>query len=372
LDGVKWSWHEEPTLPAWVADMDLAPPDFVVDGLHEFAESMDFGYNFAASDKLIPAFCKWQVDYHGWGPESDQIRQFCDVLHAIDVAIWLNTDPGDGVVLLTPVYHPFITSIISAERRIVDVPLDQNAGWRLDHERLRAAVDAGTKVLLLCHPHNPTGRVFDDEERAVIAEVVVENDLLLISDEVWADLTHPGVTHRPMILEDGLANYTMTVSSASKAFNLAGLRCALAHIGHTGLAKQFDALPPHFLGAVSIPGAVASLASWTKGHQWLAATRRFLTERRDQLTARLAADLPAVGYDPPEATYLAWLDLNSFNLGAEPSKWLLDQAKVALNAGIEFGPNGSGFVRLNFATSADILDEICDRLASALTEADRR
>ncbi|MDH3301376.1 MAG: aminotransferase class I/II-fold pyridoxal phosphate-dependent enzyme, partial [Acidimicrobiia bacterium] len=273
---------------------------------------------------------------------------------------------GDGVVLLTPVYPPFIDAVTSVQRRIIDVPLDRSAGWRLDPERLEAAIDDRTRVLLLCHPHNPTGRVFDDVERAAIAKVVIDHDLLLISDEVWADLTHPGVTHRPMALEPGLSGRTLTVTSASKAFNLAGLRCAVAHVDHDGVAKQMEALPDHFLGAVSIPGAVASLTAWTEGGAWLDGTRSYLTARRDQLAARLAAEAPDVGLSIPEATYLAWLDLRAFDLGPDPSRVLLEKAAVALNPGTDFGANGDGFVRLNFATSTEILDEIIDRLVGVV------
>ncbi len=366
LDAIKWGRYEPPVLAAWVADMDLAPPAIIVDALAEFVAGRDYGYNFAASERLADAFCDWQQRHHGWLPDQGRVRRFCDVLHAIDVAIWLHTDPGDGVVLLSPVYPPFITAVTSAQRRIIDVPLDPNDGWRLDPERLEAAIDDRTTALLLCHPHNPTGRVFDAAERATIAKVVIDHDLLLISDEVWADLTHPGFEHRPMALEPGLSGRILTVTSASKAFNLAGLRCAVAHVDHDGVAKQLEALPDHFLGAVSIPGAVASLTAWTEGEAWLEATRSYLTARRDQLTNRLAAEAPDVGLITPEATYLSWLDLTAFDLGPDPSRTLLEQAAVALNPGTDFGDNGEGFVRLNFATSAEILDEIINRLVRRL------
>jgi cystathionine beta-lyase len=354
-------------LPVWVADMDLAPPRFVVDALVSFAEGRDYGYNFVASDQIPKAFSDWQTRYHQWTPDVERIRTFCDVLHAIDVAIWLHTDPGDGIVLLTPIYPPFIDAVTGAERRIIDVPLDADSGWRLDADRLDQAIDDRTKVLLLCNPHNPTGRVFDDEERQAIADVVVKHDLLLISDEVWADLLHPGFKHRPMALIPELAERTLTVNAASKSFNLAGLRCAVAHLGHEVLREKLETLPHHFLGAVSIPGATASLACWTEGHEWLSATKTYLTARRDQVAETLAAELPEVGFQVPEATYLAWLDLNRFGLGPNPSKWLLDNVELACNPGTDFGPNGQGFVRLNFATSEEILQEALGRMIEALS-----
>ena len=366
LTGIKWNRDPQDVIPAWVADMDLPPPDFAVDAVKELADRGDFGYSRHAVGQLPGSFCRWQARYHRWEPEVERVVMFNDVLHAIVHAIWLHTEPGDGIVLLTPIYPPFINVIEGAGRRVVDVPLDPD-GWRLDPDRLAAAIDETTSVILLCNPHNPTGRVFDGPEREAIARVVEDNDLLLISDEVWGDLTHPGAVHVPMAtVGDGVADRLITVSSASKAFNLAGLRCAVAHIGSPRLAARFEALPPHFLGAVGTPGAEAALRCWTEGHQWLAATRSYLTDRRDQLAKRVEEDLPGVGFQTPEATYLAWLDFSGLGLGTEPQEWLFDNAKVALSAGPDFGPHGVGFVRINTATSPELLDEIIDRMATAV------
>ncbi len=380
LDGIKWSKYGDNVIPAWVADMDLAPPDVVLQAIQRVLDVGDFGYNFVDVDRLAPLFCQWQQHYHGWAPEEAEISVFCDVLHAIDIALWLHTKPGDGVILLTPVYPPFIGAVNGAGRRIVSVPLSQ-PDWGLDADRLADAVDENTKVILLCHPHNPTGRTFSTAEREAIAEVVLANDLLLISDEVWGDLLHRSDAdslaagssgrHVPMASLDGLASSTLTVSSASKSFSLAGLRCAVAHVGHDGLRAQFDGLPKHFLGAVSTPGAAATAAAWSEGHEWLDCTRSFLTERLDQTMALVAQRLPGVTMTRPEATYLAWLDVSALApiVGPSPAAWFLEHAGVALGEGTDFGPEGSDFLRLNFATSAEILDTVVDRMASALERA---
>ncbi len=366
LTGIKWSRYGHDVLPAWVADMDLAPPDCAVEAVQALAARGDFGYNLDAAHQLPERFCEWQRRYHRWEPAIEEVTLFNDVLHAIAVSIWLHSGPGDGIVLLTPIYPPFLKAIDGAGRRLIDVPLDPD-GWRLDRQRLEAAIDDTTSVLLLCSPHNPTGRVFDDEERQAIGEVVVEHDLLLISDEVWGDLTHPGHRHNPMALvDDEVARRTITISSASKAFNMAGLRCAVAHVGSRSLAARLDELPPHSLGAVGSPGAEAALSCWTEGHEWLADTRSFLTDRRDQLAKRVDEDLEGVSFQSPEATYLAWLDFSALGLGPEPADWLLDNAKVALSPGRDFGPGGRGHVRLNTATSPQLLDELIDRIATAL------
>ena len=381
LGGIKWTRFGPDVLPAWVADMDVRPPACVTERIADIVDRGDFGYNLAAAELLPETFARWQHEKHGWSPDPGRVRKFCDVLHAIDVTLWLHTKPGDGIVLLTPIYPPFLKALDGAGRRLVDVPLDPD-GWRLDPERLRAAIDDRTTAILTCNPHNPTGRVFDTAELAAIAEVAVEHDLLVISDEVWADLIHPvggamnGASdgdganpqpiHRPLAtIGEEIAARTVTVSSASKAFNLAGLRCAVAHLGHAEVAAGIEALPGHLLGAVSTPGAEAAIAAWTSGDGWLRSLREHLVARRDQLAARLAADLPEVGFQVPEATYLAWLDLRAFELGDDPSERLRDEAGLAVSPGSDFGVHGRGFARLNFATSAPILDEIVDRLATA-------
>ncbi len=380
LDGIKWSKYGDAVIPAWVADMDLAPAEVVTDAIQRVLDLGDFGYNFADVDQLLPLFRQWQDRYHHWSPEESESALFCDVLHAIDIALWLHTKPGDGVLLLTPVYPPFIGAVNGAGRKIVSVPLTQ-PDWTLDAERLAAAIDENTKVLLLCHPHNPTGRMFTQPEREAIAEVVLANDLLLISDEVWGDLLHDGHgassespdrgRHVPMASIDGLAASTLTVTSASKSFSLAGLRCAVAHLGHHGLRAQFQELPKHFLGAVSTPGAAATAAAWSQGHEWLDQTRSFLTDRLDQTMTLVESRLPGVTMRRPEATYLAWLDVSELTpvIGSSPAAWFLEHGGVALGEGTDFGPEGSGFVRLNFATSPAILDAIVDRMATALDSA---
>lgn len=366
LTGIKWSRYPDDVMPAWVADMDLEPAPAIVDAVRVLADRGDFGYNFAAAAKLPHAFSEWQERRHGWRPEPSRVRVFCDVMQAVEAALWLYTEPGDGVVIFTPVYHVFFPAITSGGRRVVECPLDP-VGWRIDPERLEGAIDATTRVILLCSPHNPTGCVWAREELSAIADIAERHDLLVVSDEIWSDLVYPGCRHIPTAsLSEQTAARTVTVSAASKAFNIAGLHCACAHIGHDGIWDALGALPRHLLGAVGSPGAEATLAAWTAGEPWLEEVRAHLMAQRDHLAARLAAELPAVRFDPPEATYLAWLDFGETGLGDDPAKELRHTAKVTLSHGHEFGSGGAGFARLNFATSREILDEIVDRIVAAL------
>ena len=366
LTCAKWNWHDRDVLPAWVADMDLPPVPAAVDAVRALVERGDFGYNNAAECQLSAAWAAWQERHFGWKPDERCVRVFCDVMQGVESTVWLHTEPGDGVVVFTPVYPPFLKTVAKAGRVVVDCPLDPD-GWRLDPERLASVVDDRTRAVLLCNPHNPTGRAFSRDELEAIARVAEERDLLVISDEIWADLRHPGATHIPMAtVSDEVAARTMTITAASKSFNLAGLRCAIAHNGHAGLRRKFAAVPSHVFGAVGSPGAEASLAAWTSGEPWLDSTRAHLTEQRDHLARRLAAEAPAVRFDVPEATYLAWLDLRQTALGPDPAATLLESARVALSSGLDFGPEGTGFARLNFATTQTILDAILDRILPLL------
>jgi cystathionine beta-lyase len=367
LTGVKWGWHDDDVLAAWVADMDLPPAPVAVEAVRALVDRGDFGYNFHAAKQLPEAFSAWEAERHGWTPDPERVRVFCDVMQAVDVALWTRCKPDDGVIVFTPIYPPFLKSATAGGRVMIDCPLDPD-GWRLDFENLaKAAAQPSARAILLCNPHNPTGRAFSREELTAIAEVAERYDLLIISDEIWADVVHPGATHIPIAsLGEQTATRTVTLAAASKAFNVAGLHCAVAHLGDETVRTAIEELPGHVLGAVGSPGAEATLAAWTQGEEWLAQTREHLTAMRDHVARRVSTELPGAGFTLPEATYLAWLDVSAYTLGDEPAKTLLEEARVALSSGNDFGEHGIGFVRLNFATTLPILDEVLDRMVARL------
>jgi cystathionine beta-lyase len=359
--GIKWNRYESDVLPAWVADMDFDPPEAVTDAMRPYLDLGDTGYNIAVRDQLHGAYADWQHRHHNWRPDEDRLRTFTSALHALETALWFRTNPGDGIVVFTPIYHPFLNAIADSGRRLVSVPLDPD-GWRIDSERLASAIDSTTKMVLFCQPHNPAGRVFDNEELAAVAEVAERHDLLVVSDEIWGDLTHDR-PHQPLATrDDRFAGRLMTLGSASKSFNLAGLRCAVAHIDDVELNRVIDTMPGHLLGAASVMSLAGTHAAWTLCDDWMAAARTEITARRDQLARRLASELPEVTMSPPEATYLGWLDFRATDLGDDPSYRLLKEGRVALSPGPQFGPEGAGYARINFATSAEILDDIIDRI----------
>lgn len=372
LDGIKWSRYPDDVLACWVADMDLPTAPAVAEAVRALADRCDFGYSFAAMAALPQAWHEWLSRRHGWSPGAEGIRLFTDVLQVVELALWAGTEPGDGVVLLTPVYPPFFGCITSAGRRVVSCPLEPGT-WRLDAEWLEAAVTGGLEgggrvsAILICNPHNPTGRAFAADELTAVAEVARRHDLLVVSDEIWADVVYRGARHIPFeSLPAAEGVRVVTAFAASKAFNIAGLRCAAGHIADPVAEAALAALPGHMLGAVSTPGAAATLAALTLGELWLAEIVAFLGDQRDHLAARVTAELPGVRMALPEGTYLAWLDMRAYDLGDDPAAWLLEHARVALNPGPDFGEHGQGFVRLNFATTRAVLDEAVDRIVAAL------
>jgi len=361
--GVKWTRYGPDVLAAWVADMDFDPPAAITEEMARFIEQADLGYNLGLAKELPAAYSGWQERHHGWRPDEARIAPFTGTLQALETALWHRTEPGDGVVVFTPIYYPFLDAVADSGRRLVDVPLDPD-GWRIDADRLADAIDDTTTMMLFCQPHNPIGRVFDDDEIAAVAEIAERHDLLVVTDEIWGDLTLTK-PHRPLAtMDERLRGRLVTLGSPSKTFTLAGLRCAVAHIDDDRLNATLATMPGHLLGASSTTSVAGTLIAWTQCDDWLTELQAELRARSAQLQARLAADLPEVAMTAPEATYFAWLDFRSTGLGDDPAKRLLKEAKVALSSGLPFGEPGTGFARINFATSAEILDDIIDRIVT--------
>lgn len=368
LEGVKWRRHGPDVWACWVADMDLGIAPAIRAELERAVADMDLGYHSTVYGDLRTAFVDRQRDLHGWDVDREHVELYDDVLQAIEAALWWGTEPGDGVVIHSPVYPPFWGAIRSSGRTVVEHPLRfDGVRWALDEAAVDAVAAAEPRAMILCNPHNPTGRCLARDELEDLAELARRLDLLVVSDEIHAELLHPGAVHVPFAsVDDDTASRTITVTSASKSFNLAGLKCATAVLGHEPTRERLSSLPPHLLANVNALGARASLAAYRDGGGWLAETTARLTANRDHLVARLDEELPGVLAGVPEATYLAWLDVRRFGLGDAPAAALIDRAGIALSEGSEFGDAGGGFVRFNFATTPGILDELLDRLVAAL------
>jgi bifunctional pyridoxal-dependent enzyme with beta-cystathionase and maltose regulon repressor activities len=371
---VKWHHVEDDVLAAGMAetDFDLCPA--VVDAVRSALERGDLGYPDWQVEPLAEAFCARMATRHGWLPGEADVRHVCDLIQAFQVVVELATGPGDAVALHVPNYPPFLRSIQAMGRRAVACPLEPvggpeagAGGWAFDAERLAAAVaGSGAKVLLVVNPHNPTGRVLSRDELESLADIACRHDMVVVSDELHAELLHGASRHVPFAsLGDEAASRTVTITSATKSFNLGGLRSAVAHVGHAGVRAAWDRLPPEHFGSLNVVGVEATLAAWRHGDEWLDAQCRHLTAMRDHLVAR-ARDLPGVSIRSPEATYLAWLDCRRAALPAEPAAFFLEHARVDLVPGTHFGPGGEGHARLNFGTGVHILDQVVDRMAASL------
>lgn len=364
----KWRQTPADVLPAWLAEMDFPVAPVVIDGLREYLAHGMLGYPYwPHGSPLREQFATRMAERYGWRPRPGHVREFATVTHGVHVAVQLATRPGDAVAVHTPLYGPFRDGLLRMGRRLVPIPmLDTPSGWSWDPDRLASDVaDTGCRALLLVNPHNPTGRVFTRAELEHLADLAERHDLLVISDEVHADLTYPGHRHVPFAsLGTDVERRTVTLTSASKAFNLAGARCATGHIGPARLRETFDAQPAELYGAVSVLGMWASVLAWRDGDAWLRAVRERLEANRRTLAERL----PGITLHPPEASYLAWLDCRALDLD-DPATHFRQHCGVELSPGDDFSPGGDGFVRLNFATSATLLAELLDRLERGACQA---
>lgn len=367
--GKKWNTYGPDVLPSWVADMDFAPAPAIQRRLREVFETSDFGYPCDAhAGRLVELFVERCADRYRWSVDPGRVEVIADVVQGIKMCLQMYTEPKQGAAILTPIYPPFLDSTAAMGRRADCCTLVPGLdGFEIDPDRLEAAIKPDTRVLLLCNPHNPTGRVFTRSELMRLAELALKHGLGVVSDEIHADLMFNGHRHIPFAsLGPELEARTVTLTSATKAFNTAGLRCAVMAFGSEELHASYRAGPRPVRGAVSSLGMHATEVAWSECDDWLAAVNQYLEGNRDLITEFLAGNLPAIRFLPPQATYLAWLDCRELELGDALWRTILDKGRLALSDGRDFGPGGEECVRLNFATSREIVSEALDRLNQSL------
>lgn len=365
--GIKWERHGDDVLCAWVADMDLEVPEFITNAVIERINSGGLGYGFY--DEPIPvleAFRDRMRNAFDWRVEVSEIIRVHDVIQGLELVLDTLVPPGAGVVVQTPVYPPFYSSIEGVGRRWVANPLvEMETGWSLDFEHLESvASQQDVSALLLCHPHNPSGFVMGKTDLAQVIEIADRHDLLVISDEIHCDLVYAPNEHLPTAsISELAAQRTVTLIAATKTFNMAGLRMAFVHTASEKYLPSLQQIRPRMIGGINGLGQVATVAGWEHGDAWLSELVAGLDRNRHLLGELLNDYLPAVHYRLPEATYLAWLDCRELGLGDDPAEIFLAQNKVALSSGPDFGIEGLGYVRLNFATSPKMLQMIVERMA---------
>lgn len=366
----KWHTYPPDILPAWVAEMDFPLASPIERVLREAIDRWDIGYPIAPNATgLREAFAARMGDRFGWSIDPTRVEILTEVVQGMFVSLYAYSNAGQGVVVQTPIYSPFLGSVEETDRRLVENRLIDGADrWEIDWDGLESGIDSDTRVLLFCNPHNPTGRVFTRTELERLADVVLRHDLVVISDEIHSDLIYDGRTHVPFAtLSPDVAARTVTLTSASKSFNLPGLRCALAHFGSRELQQRFAAaFPRHVRGGMGILGMYATIAAWRDGQPWLDEVVAYLASNRSHLARTLAERFPGIRFHEVEGTYLAFLDCAALELGPSPARHFLSRGKVALSDGRVFGEGFEQFVRLNFATSREILDQVLDRMQTAL------
>jgi cystathionine beta-lyase len=361
---------DEDIIPLWVADMDFSSPPAVVKAIKERAVHPIYGYT-GATDGYYDAFIAWMKKRNGWEIKREWMRFTPGVVTAIDVTIQAFTHPGDKVIIQPPVYYPFSSTVLNNGRRVVENCLKIEDGrYVMDYEDLAEKVDARTKMIILCSPHNPIGRVWERAELKKLVEVCVEKDIIIVSDEIHSDLILGDIKHTCIAsMSDEAAGRTVTLTAPSKTFNLAGLKTSNIVIPDKKLRDDFSAVLSKNGYGMNIFGMVAAEAAYSEGEKWLEDLLDYLRENLKTMKDFLTEKIPEMKIHPVEGTYLPWIDCSELCL-EDPAldDLFLKKAKLWLDTGIMFGTGGSGFMRINIACPRSLLVKALNRLEVAVKD----
>ena len=366
-ESVKWNYYDQDVLPMWVADMDFRAPESVVRALHTRVEHGIFGYG-GAPEGLHAAIVQHLADYQGWTVKPEEIEFVCGIVTGFTHAIYSLTEPGDSILIQTPVYPPILKAPADTGRHCVQNPLVQtkDGKYEIDFDDFNRKAASGVKLFILCNPHNPVGRVFTQEELTQMAEICLENNVLICSDEIHGDLIFPGVQHLPIAnLSPEVAEQTVTYFAPSKTYNMAGLSTSVVVTQNPELKNRLSNTFSMLLGHPNILGLHAALAAYQDGRQWLQELLDYLETNRDYLVDFVEHELPGIRIWKPEGTFLGWLDCRALDVDS-PYHFFLKEARVGLNDGVFFGDNGDRFLRINFGCPRATLTEGLTRMKAAL------
>lgn len=371
---VKWDmlqavFQSEDVLPMWVADMDFQTPQPVIDVLVDRSKHGIFGYT-VLDNNVKDAIANWLERRHNWSIQTDWLTFSPGVVASLHMAVQAFTEPGDKVLIQTPVYTPFYNVIKKHDRKIVKNPLVQKDNYyHIDFADLEEKLKSGVKAFVICSPHNPVGRVWQREELEKMAELCLTYDVLMISDEIHGDLTFPGSKHIPIAsLSDEINQQTVTFMSPSKTFNLAGLQASYIITADEKkraiLAEQLESQGHHMLNTM---GNVAMEAAYQHGEVWLDELRHVLQGHRDYVEDMFNQHAGELQVTHAEGTYLLWIDCSGLHLDDKSLKrFMIEQARVGLNAGVEYGAEGKQFMRMNIACPRATLEEGVNRIIDAV------
>ncbi len=370
-DSGKWAWYGEDVLPMWVADMDFASPPPIIDALQKRVAHGVFGYGMD-SKPLKQTLVERMARLYNWTIQPDDIVMLPGLVSGLNIVSRAVGERGDGVLINTPVYGPFLTAPVNQYRTLQSAPLHTTQSghslhYALNMPGLAAAIEPSTRLFLLCNPHNPVGRAFNRAELTEIAAFCEQHNLVICSDEIHCDLLLGATQHIPIAsLAPEVAQRTITLMAPSKTFNVPGLGASFAIVQNPVLRKQVEAAMAGIVPHVNILGVVAAEAAYAECDDWLQALRAYLTANRDFAVRYVEEQMPGVVTTNPEATYLLWLDLRAAGLGEKPADHLLKDTKLAVNDGAWFGAGGEGFIRMNFGCPRSTLVEGLERIRGCL------
>ncbi|WP_100373846.1 MalY/PatB family protein [Bacillus sp. FJAT-45037] len=371
-DSMKWDMTEtrfgvKDAIPLWVADMDIKAPNAVIEALKDKATHGVFGYP-SPSLGTDEAICAWLAKRYKWEINREALIYTSGIVPTISHMIQAFTEPGDEVIIQTPVYYPFYDVIEKNDRVIVKNPLTRTDDqYEMDFIQLETSISEKTKVLLLSHPHNPVGRVWKQEELERVAEICKKYDLLVISDEIHADLLFDGQTHIPIAsINEDMAKRTLTCLAPSKTFNLAGIQASYAVILDPKKRLKCKTFIQSTFSSINVFSQVATEAAYRHGEEWLNELMGYIQENYQFVKEYLEGHMPKIKVVKPEGTYLLWLDCEQLKMEASArNEWFLREAKVAFNHGPIFGTEGEHFERMNIACSRDTLARALDQMKEA-------
>ncbi|ALG67544.1 MalY/PatB family protein [Beggiatoa leptomitoformis] len=369
-DSIKWQKYGADILPMWVADMDFPSPEPVLNALQQRVAHGVFGYG-AESQTLLTVIIERLARLYNWQVSPEEIILLPGLVSGLNIVCRAIGEVGDAVLTQTPVYPPFLSAPTNQQRELQTVALQasqtkQFLNYTIDYDALKQAITPRTRLFLLCHPHNPVGRLFTPEELTQLAEICLENKLVICSDEIHCDLLLDGRTHTPLAsLSPAIAEQCITFMAASKTFNIAGLGCSFAVIQNPQLRQQFKRAMQGIVPEVNILGITASIAAYQHGESWLEDLLAYLSHNSRFISYFATQYLPNINLTAPEATFLGWLDCRALPI-EDPFQFFLSHAKVAFNDGATFGAGGKGFVRINFGCPREQLVMGLNRLREAV------
>lgn len=370
IGGTKWQ-QDDGSIGAFIAEMDFGIAPAITDALHHAVDVGSFGYfPKILGEDLAGAAATWLAKRFDWTVDPSDIRPAADVVRALEFAIEHGCSPGSAVIVPTPAYKPFLMLPTMMNRQVIEVPMGVEDGKHVfDLDALQAAFDAGGELLILCNPYNPGGRVFRREELEAISELVARNEGRVFADEIWAPLTFPGHHHIPYASVSPLsAGHSITAISASKAWNMPGLKCAQVILSNDADRQIWAVHGPWLEHGASNLGTVATIAAYEQGDGWLDDIKDYLDRNRRALATLVRNHLPGVEYEAPEGTYIGWLDFRKSAIPQQPAAFFKEKAGVLLTEGTDCGAIGQGFARFIFATPLPVMEEAITRMSRAMQQ----